>query len=509
MKKLSLFLAILLILSMLAPIVVRAEGHGNAWVYDEPNVVSDETEEYIRNLNESVFIGYKEKPQLAFIVINDLPYNIDDYKLDMFNEYGVGTKEENHGMLFVFAINDREYALEIGDGFKKGSLLRKDLETDFITSEMKQSLRDGNYDIVVKQVAEHLARMMADEENGVYAAKEEEKAIRDAEFEAQSKKVAGIALIVLLSALGLVAFGIFASWLFKRISIARAINASMDKYSRHVALLKMDNKILKKLAFEEFENKDAEYVHEHMMYFLYNHFIYEQEALLDKRNLANKSNLYRAHLSNRNTINTFAAMQIVGIDMIILEVDAAEEKRKSTQNTNINLVEKFLEDNLHRVENKAIVDKLTSRFEGKKLDSRLVTIDELEEHFTKTMSALNFEYEFDKFCEENKDKIDPKYFDRNDFYKTVQSTPNYANYHYSHTYNRNWMMHFLMIHMASQRRQVEARERREREEREARERRRREEAARKQRQQMQNHNSSFGSGFGGGFSSGGGFKGGW
>ena len=101
--------------------------------------------------------------QLAFIVLKKLPYNIDDYKLDMFNEYGVGTKEENHGMLFVFAISDREYALEIGDGFEKGSTLRKDLETDFITEDMKNSLRSENYDAVVLQVTQYLEKLMLDE----------------------------------------------------------------------------------------------------------------------------------------------------------------------------------------------------------------------------------------------------------------------------------------------------------------------------------------------------------
>ena len=57
-------------------------------------------------------------------------------------------------MLFIFAIEDREYALEIGDGFEKGSIIRKDLETDFITEDMKNSLRNEDYDTVVHQVAE-------------------------------------------------------------------------------------------------------------------------------------------------------------------------------------------------------------------------------------------------------------------------------------------------------------------------------------------------------------------
>ena len=126
-RALSIILAVLLLLSILMPVVANAnenDGYGNEWVYDEAQVISDETEDYIKNLNENVFAGYANKPQLAIMGINNLPYNMTQYKLDTFNDYGVGTANENCGMLFIFAINDREYGLEIGDGFEKGSLLR-------------------------------------------------------------------------------------------------------------------------------------------------------------------------------------------------------------------------------------------------------------------------------------------------------------------------------------------------------------------------------------------------
>ena len=140
-------------------------------------------------LTSAVFANYENKPQLSFILINNLPanYPVDNYTIDMFNEYGVGTKEENCGMLFLLSINDREYSFQIGDGYKSGTILRKDLTTDFVTSEMKSLLSDGNYDAVVIKITQHLEKIMADEENGIYAQKEAELI---AKRQAQAEKAA-------------------------------------------------------------------------------------------------------------------------------------------------------------------------------------------------------------------------------------------------------------------------------------------------------------------------------
>lgn len=119
----SVFIITLICVLTLNPVAFAADT-GNEWVYDESNVISKDTEDYVKNLNENIYSVYKNKPQLAIIVIDHLPSetDIDSYKLDMFNKYGVGTADENCGMLFVLAIKDRKYGFEIGDGFERGSM---------------------------------------------------------------------------------------------------------------------------------------------------------------------------------------------------------------------------------------------------------------------------------------------------------------------------------------------------------------------------------------------------
>ena len=172
-KLISIILAIMLIATISIPVFAT----GNEWVMDESQVLSKETEDYIKTLNENTFTSYKNKPQLAIVVVDEVPveYTIDQYKNLLFNKYRVGTKEENCGLLFILAIKSREYALEIGDGYKKGTILRQTLSTDFVTSEIKESLRAEDYDKAVMQITKHLEGIMADEEAGVYATKEAEK----------------------------------------------------------------------------------------------------------------------------------------------------------------------------------------------------------------------------------------------------------------------------------------------------------------------------------------------
>ena len=54
-KKITIILACLFIL-----IGVPVQAKGNEWILDESEVISSETEDYISNLNEAVFLLIKE-----------------------------------------------------------------------------------------------------------------------------------------------------------------------------------------------------------------------------------------------------------------------------------------------------------------------------------------------------------------------------------------------------------------------------------------------------------------
>ena len=522
MKKIiAAILAIIMILSVVLPLTANAaevnEGYGNEWVYDEALVVSAETEDYIKHLNESVFANYANKPQLAFIVIKNLPYNMDDYKLDMFNEYGVGTKEENHGMLFIFAINDREYALEIGDGFTKGSILREELETDFITEEMKNSLRAENYDFVVYQVAQHLAGMMADEENLVYAQKEEALAIQKsaeeaaaAERRAKAEATAPYIIAGGLGILALMAVGYVTSLVIKAHKREKLFARLEEQYAPQFALFGQKeadaHTEMKRLMLEkEYSCYNEECFAYDFINYLYALYLKWYKHLLQENYSINRRRLYERAFEVRNDYSTFIAGNVLPLEKIVQSVDEEEDAKLANEAENRKRIEEFWANNKHRVENEAIGDAMKVYMYSRITPNAILSNAQLEKVFAQKLREYSFEYECDRFCAENADIIRSRDFDKSTFYKELAQSSNGKSYHYSPSYNNMWMRRYLIQHMSYQKKARELREQKAAEEK----RRAKQRAASAYRQQQRRNNTSFGTTFRGGFSSGGGFKGGW
>lgn len=394
MRLLVVTLVIILMLSMIMPAVTNATemSYGDGWVYDEAQVVSDETRSYIKNLNENVFADYVNKPQLAFIILNDLPYNIDDYKLDMFNEYGVGTKEENHGMLFVFAINDREYALEIGDGFAQGSILRNELETDFITEDMKNSLRIGDYDTVVYQIAEHLAGLMADEESGVYTEKEAMCAAQKAEAEANAQTKREQAYqIAKYTAIGTLFLAVIASiayvvmQLIKFHQKERLFNSLVQKYQQQIKLVEDKEDAALRMLREhiiprnyEYGVNGVSYMEANFVEYLYSLYTIVQENILQEKDSKDRYNLYVKELSRCNTLQKLKQNQIVSCETIINNVDQEEEKKLAILEENKQKVDEYWQANKYRIDNQAIAHQLRIALNFCIKDNQLLSNAELD-----------------------------------------------------------------------------------------------------------------------------------
>ena len=568
-KALSVILAVLLILSILFPIVANAsenDGHGNEWVYDEPQVLSDETEAYIKNLNENVFPGYANKPQLAIMIINDLPYNMTQYKLDTFNDYGIGTAEENCGMLFIFALNDREYGLEIGDGFEKGSILRADLETDFVTEEMKNYLKSKDYDTAIMMIIQYLEKLMADQENGVYAQKEAEKLAADqaaanaviekinrigiVEYEdasikrvndaksaykkltkAQKQlvynyemlvaasntlgelqrennirifKLVGFVFCVAGAIVGLIALLIA---FVKKALANQKVDELLNRHSHLLSVARLSDVDVRTAVKDRASEYSAKCIESKFLGIIYELYIQKQSVIIGNLpNVLCEYDDYVSELRKVNTLRAFENCRLTDVAIIVANVDDRQRKKDELREANTKKVNDFLSANRHRVADDDIWVELRTLMH-KSFDNHSVEVSDgqLEKYFAEKLNELGFKKEFDKFVSANKDSIG-RDFNRSKLYSEMCSTNNYRGYRYGMRMDRIWMMHMLMSH---QKRQKQDRLEQEKRDQEAAERRRREAQRRAQQQSISNSNSSFGSSFGGGRSSGGGFKGGW
>lgn len=522
-RQVSIALTIILILPLLLsfPVVADDGAYGNDWVYDEPQVISAETEEYIKNLNENIFANYSRKPQLAIVVINDLPYSIDKYKLDTFNELGVGTAEENCGMLFIFAINDREYALEIGDGFEKGSLLRQDLETDFITEDMKNSLRSGDYDTVVLQVAQYLEGIMANEENGTYAQweaeklaaqklREEQAAARAAARTAKLKQF-GIILGISLLTIAIIALIVI---LVKKYLRSKKIKTLCSGYSKYLRASGITEDEFTGYLKERYSATSNAVLEEKFLDILHQYYLTRQIAILNtSANHIDRLPLYKEALRKTNNLQAFKQFRLTPLDRIIYQVDETEREKEEMQRKNAEIIEQFLQANKHRIMHESTFKVIRATLYKHQYSDKLVSQDVLEKDFAAALKEQNFRWEADRFIKEHLNKNTQKYFNRDAFYQELEQSERYYDYHYSRHYDNTWMYVLYAAHIARGRRTHQERLNRQEEQRKAEERRRQEEAnaaaLRAATERIRTTNSSFGSGFRGGSSSGGGFKGGW
>ncbi len=481
-KKITIILACLFIL-----IGVPVQAKGNEWILDESEVISSETEDYISNLNEAVFSAYQRKPQLGFMIIDRLPsgYTMDEYKLEQFNLYGVGTKEENCGMLFIFAIQDRKYGLEIGDGFEKGSLLRKELEQDFITSNMKNMLREENYDGVVLQVAKHLENIMADEEHGIYAQRERELKEKEKEFR-EKDRITNIVLLTIIGVIGLFVL-IFKTvcYLIRR----RTVKALLEDHQRYVQLIKADPDSLYHYFMKHY-NKSMK---EDFVPYLHEYFIHKGCEKINAHD-------YR-RFREVNPLENFRNFQIKDVETFREELAVEKQKELRINGENKEKIRRYiLQEKTNGIDPQKIESYIIQRIpSGEPLSDT-----QLKNEFTYAVHELSFRKEYDKFIEQNRDKIQDKYFDSDKFYNSLKNTPNYKNYNYLNSTGLMWIHPLLLSHMNHQKIEVQRREEERQREIEA----EREERARRERETRMFY-SDFGGGFDGGSSSGGGFSGGW
>lgn len=490
----------------------------------------------------------------------------------MFNEYGVGTEEENCGMLFVFAIQDRKYGFEIGDGFAKRIFLREDLETDFVDNDIKTDLRAENYDSAILKIVQHLEGLMTDEENGVYAYKEADKnatnqakadeaialikqigtveytdecrkainaarskyfwlssdqkalvtnyhvleeagteynALKNAAIMAVMKNI-GIVLCIICPIIAIVVLIINYR---KRQLHKRKVLELCDRYYKHLKIAEIDETEFISYFEDHCSDKrttDDTSLENELFELLYKCYVVNKLPYFATSNAREENlELYIQRFENVNNLKAFKNCKLVSTEDIVREIDKKEDEKARIKKENIKIVNQFFEENKHRILKSEIAQKVKERLMQYVNTHHIVSNAELESVFDDALNELSFEVEFAEFCEEYARTLDMKDFDRNEFYRSVRSSDNYYSYRATRRYDRSWMLPLLMMHVSQQKQQRLKRERQEKEHRRREEQRRREEKARKELERINSYNSSFGSRLGRGHSSGGGFSGGW
>lgn len=479
MKRKILLFVLTLFLLLANCITVYAKE--NDWVLDQSNVLSEETMEYIANLNENVFPDYENKPQLGLIIIDNLPqgYTMDQYKLEQFNELGVGTKAENCGLLFVFAIEDKKYGLEIGEGYERGTSVRYALEKDFVGSDIKQLLREERYDEATLEIVKYLENVMANENAGVYA--------QNDTIQEKTSLFIAISMIVFLFA-GALSIGVYK--VVKRIRIEVIARKTIDNNENLLSFVSLDKKALRKRAVAEVLYYDYSDIEHTTLKSIYNLYLDESKEKLSYMGNSAYTDLYQDFLEDENTFEMFLAGKLTSCDDIIYIVNKEEAEKDRILALNKQLVNEYIDNNISKIDTERVNEDLL-RKEMEKIcsDSKEYNDEIISSLFNEIHSKLIFDFEYEKFVKENESNID-RFFDKDDFKYEIKKHNDFASYAKSGYRDNSWMLPLLILHMQNNKRSYERR-----------------------RQSSNSYHrtsyGSFGRSFGGGFSRGGGFSGGW
>jgi len=104
-------------------------------------------------------IEQKAHAQIAVVTINSLDgADIENYAVDLYKKWGIGSKASNHGVLLLLAVQDRKYRIEVGYGLEP---ILPDGKTGSIGREAVPLLKQSNYSGAVLLMTSRVADVIA------------------------------------------------------------------------------------------------------------------------------------------------------------------------------------------------------------------------------------------------------------------------------------------------------------------------------------------------------------
>src|ERR1700688_4155857 len=104
-------------------------------------------------------IEQKAHAQIAVVTVRSLDgSDVESYAVDLFHQWGVGTKSTNRGVLILYAIDDHRARIEVGYGLEP---ILPDGKVGAFQREAIPIVRAGNYSQALLLVTSRVARVIA------------------------------------------------------------------------------------------------------------------------------------------------------------------------------------------------------------------------------------------------------------------------------------------------------------------------------------------------------------
>jgi uncharacterized protein len=152
----------LLLLGLLAPIACKTQHKflpNQGWVSDFANVIDPDAEKSLTALCGE--LDQKTDAQIAVVTVESLGGTpIENYAHALFNEWGIGRKDDNRGILILVATADHQWRIQTGRGLET---LLPNARVAEIGGRMVPDLRRQQYSTAVLRTAREIARIIAKE----------------------------------------------------------------------------------------------------------------------------------------------------------------------------------------------------------------------------------------------------------------------------------------------------------------------------------------------------------
>ncbi|OPZ62979.1 MAG: hypothetical protein BWY85_01900 [Firmicutes bacterium ADurb.Bin506] len=130
------------------------------YVVDDANVLGVDM---VAQLNEALHELEEENGiEMAVATVpTTKPMTIEEYAVDLFEEWGIGQKGQDNGILVLLAVNDRRIRVEVGYGLE--GILPDSRVGSILDSVAVPPLRDDRFGDGVADLVDELARILLDE----------------------------------------------------------------------------------------------------------------------------------------------------------------------------------------------------------------------------------------------------------------------------------------------------------------------------------------------------------
>ena len=167
-----------LIAFICVPIAVSANNHD---VKDDAGVLNQQTQDYIKSVNDNEMAKIKGHPQIAVMTIKSTDGEpIEDKAHEIFQQYQFGTKGYDNGVLLLIATKDHKVRMQTGYGIE--GVLPDAYVNTLMSDQVKSDFKKGDFSAGTKSMVGMLSAKITKDQSNLRSKSDVEKQANSDDF---------------------------------------------------------------------------------------------------------------------------------------------------------------------------------------------------------------------------------------------------------------------------------------------------------------------------------------